>query len=209
MHITLLISDRIASHFIDETSKLNTSEPSVPSSKLPVLDDNPCRSPKHLIRLLLPNQVRTTFPSPHFPFSTSSFLTFSPFTATLTALTTAFLYRKMHFLDYRVYVLFGWADPALPPYGNSSRLKLDFRTWPDFSPEYYWLSYEMFDTMPVDPFEVRMRFTQQLQHLSASVTSSKKAAQYALKHRDLDEDLHSCILEQLEKVWSMFKNMDD
>ncbi|PGH09040.1 hypothetical protein AJ79_05769 [Helicocarpus griseus UAMH5409] len=49
-----------------------------------------------------------------------------------------------------------------------------------------------------DPFEVRMRFTTQLQHLSASVTSSQKAAHYALKYRDMDEDLHSCILEQLE-----------
>lgn len=54
--------------------------------------------------------------------------------------------------------------------------------------------------MMVDPFEVRMRFTTQLQHLSASVTSSQKAAHYALKYRDLDEDLHSCILEQLERV---------
>jgi hypothetical protein len=51
-----------------------------------------------------------------------------------------------------------------------------------------------------DPFEVRMRFTSQLQHLNASVTSSQKAAQYALKYKDMDEDLHSCILEQLEKV---------
>lgn len=51
-----------------------------------------------------------------------------------------------------------------------------------------------------DPFEVRMRFTNQLQHLNASVTSSQKAAQYALKYRDMDEDLHSCILEQVEKV---------
>lgn len=51
-----------------------------------------------------------------------------------------------------------------------------------------------------DPFEVRMRFTMQLQHLSAAVTSSQRAAQYALKYRDMDEDLHSCILEQLEKV---------
>ncbi|OBT96017.1 hypothetical protein VE01_06790 [Pseudogymnoascus verrucosus] len=50
-----------------------------------------------------------------------------------------------------------------------------------------------------DPFEVRMRFTNQLQHLNASVTSSQKAAQYALKYRDMDEDLHSCILEQVEK----------
>lgn len=54
--------------------------------------------------------------------------------------------------------------------------------------------------MMVDPFEVRMRFTTQLQHLSASITSSQKAAHYALKYRDLDEDLHSCILEQLERV---------
>ncbi|KAL1955867.1 hypothetical protein VTO42DRAFT_8025 [Malbranchea cinnamomea] len=51
----------------------------------------------------------------------------------------------------------------------------------------------------VDPFEVRMRFTTQLQHLSASVTSAQKAALYALKYRDMDEDLHSCILEQLER----------
>lgn len=50
-----------------------------------------------------------------------------------------------------------------------------------------------------DPFEVRMRFTAQLQHLNASVTSSQKAANYALKYKDMDEDLHSCILEQLEK----------
>jgi CTD kinase subunit gamma len=56
------------------------------------------------------------------------------------------------------------------------------------------------DKMMIDPFEVRMRFTTQLQHLSAAVTSSQKAAHYALKYRDLDEDLHSCILEQLEKV---------
>ena len=51
-----------------------------------------------------------------------------------------------------------------------------------------------------DPFEVRMRFTSQLQHLNASVTSSQKAAHYALKYRDMDEDLHSCILEQLDRV---------
>jgi hypothetical protein len=59
-------------------------------------------------------------------------------------------------------------------------------------------------TLPgmADPFEVRMRFTSQLQHLNASVTSSQKAAQYAIKYKDMDEDLHSCILEQLEKVGS-------
>ncbi|KAH6668910.1 CTD kinase subunit gamma CTK3-domain-containing protein [Halenospora varia] len=51
----------------------------------------------------------------------------------------------------------------------------------------------------MDPFEVRVRFTQHLQHLNASVTSANKAAQYALRYRDMDEDLHSCILEQLER----------
>lgn len=50
-----------------------------------------------------------------------------------------------------------------------------------------------------DPFEVRMRFTSQLRGLNASVTSAQKAAQYALRHKDLAEDLHSCILEQLER----------
>lgn len=52
----------------------------------------------------------------------------------------------------------------------------------------------------MDPFEVRMRFTSQLQHLSASATAAQKAANFALKNREMDEDLHSCILEQLEKV---------
>lgn len=54
-----------------------------------------------------------------------------------------------------------------------------------------------------DPFEVRMRFSSQLQHLNASVTSAQKAAQYALKYKDMDEDLHSCILEQVERVSEM------
>lgn len=50
-----------------------------------------------------------------------------------------------------------------------------------------------------DPFEVRMRFTSQLQHLNASTTSALKCAHYALKHSPFAEDLHSCILEQLER----------
>lgn len=57
-----------------------------------------------------------------------------------------------------------------------------------------------------DPFEVRMRFTSQLQHLNASVTSAQKAAHYALRYRDMDEDLHSCILEQLERVCMSHNN---
>jgi len=51
-----------------------------------------------------------------------------------------------------------------------------------------------------DPFEVRQRFTTLLSHLSASHTSIQKAASYALKNRDMDEDLHSCILEQLDRT---------
>ncbi|ETS75704.1 hypothetical protein PFICI_12648 [Pestalotiopsis fici W106-1] len=58
---------------------------------------------------------------------------------------------------------------------------------------------EDYDLNMADPFEVRMRFSGQLQHLNASVVSAQKAAQYAMKHRDMSEDLHSCILEQLEK----------
>ncbi|KAH8653672.1 CTD kinase subunit gamma CTK3-domain-containing protein [Xylariales sp. PMI_506] len=50
-----------------------------------------------------------------------------------------------------------------------------------------------------DPFEVRMRFSSQLQHLNASAVAQQKAAQYALKYGGMSEDLHSCILEQLEK----------
>ncbi|KAK5728090.1 hypothetical protein LTR17_012190 [Elasticomyces elasticus] len=50
-----------------------------------------------------------------------------------------------------------------------------------------------------DPFEVRMRFTSLLHHLNASTSSALKAASYALKHADYSDDLHSCILEQLER----------
>jgi CTD kinase subunit gamma len=50
-----------------------------------------------------------------------------------------------------------------------------------------------------DPFEVRMRFTALLRNLNASQTAAVKAAQLALKHKDMHEDLHSCILEQLSE----------
>lgn len=50
-----------------------------------------------------------------------------------------------------------------------------------------------------DPFEVRMRFTSLLHHLNASTASALKAAHYALKHAEYADDLHSCILEQLER----------
>ena len=44
-----------------------------------------------------------------------------------------------------------------------------------------------------------MRFTGTLQKLNASVVDAQKAAAYALKFKDYDEDFHSCILEQLER----------
>jgi hypothetical protein len=58
------------------------------------------------------------------------------------------------------------------------------------------------DDKMADPFEVRMRFTNQLRGLNASVTSAQKAAQFAIKYRDMAEDLHSCIVEQLAHVCS-------
>ncbi|KAL5604464.1 hypothetical protein BROUX41_002433 [Berkeleyomyces rouxiae] len=54
-----------------------------------------------------------------------------------------------------------------------------------------------------DPFEVRVRFTQMLANLNASNTASQKAAQFLLKHRSMSEDLHSCIIEQVEHLNNM------
>jgi CTD kinase subunit gamma len=50
----------------------------------------------------------------------------------------------------------------------------------------------------MDPFDVRIRFTQYLTNLTASHTTHQRTAIYALRNRSMDEDLHSCILEQLE-----------
>ncbi|CZR69959.1 related to CTD kinase subunit gamma [Phialocephala subalpina] len=58
----------------------------------------------------------------------------------------------------------------------------------------------------MDPFEVRVRFTQFLGNLNASVTSAQKTAQYAIKYRDMDEDLHNCIIEQLERQGNSMNN---
>jgi len=51
-----------------------------------------------------------------------------------------------------------------------------------------------------DPFEARMRFTGMLQGLNATTAAAHKAALYALKFKDYDEDFQSCILEQLGRV---------
>ncbi|CAB60682.1 CTD kinase subunit gamma [Schizosaccharomyces pombe] len=50
----------------------------------------------------------------------------------------------------------------------------------------------------MDPFEGRMTFLQLLGKLNASQFSQIKPAQFAIKHLDLEEDLYSCIWEELE-----------
>jgi len=54
--------------------------------------------------------------------------------------------------------------------------------------------------MPLDPFEGRIQFLEQLKYLSASQSSSLKLAQFALKNRALHEDLYSCIIEKLSST---------
>ncbi|KAI5811257.1 CTD kinase subunit gamma CTK3-domain-containing protein [Peziza echinospora] len=52
----------------------------------------------------------------------------------------------------------------------------------------------------MDAFEARLQFTNRLSKLGASAQAAKACAQFALKHREFYEDLHSCILEQLASV---------
>lgn len=52
----------------------------------------------------------------------------------------------------------------------------------------------------MDAFEARLQFTSRLSKLSASIQAAKSCAQFALKHKEYHEDLHSCILEQLASV---------
>ncbi|KAF2423709.1 hypothetical protein EJ08DRAFT_682094 [Tothia fuscella] len=50
-----------------------------------------------------------------------------------------------------------------------------------------------------DPFAIRMNFKRSyLEKMTSSPVSQQRAAAYALRYKDQDEDLHSCILEQLE-----------
>lgn len=51
----------------------------------------------------------------------------------------------------------------------------------------------------MDAFDVRVKFTNYLQHLNASTNSALKCANYALRYAVHAEDLHSCIIEQLER----------
>lgn len=54
--------------------------------------------------------------------------------------------------------------------------------------------------MSADPFEVRVKFSGMLQKLPASTGPMTKAALFFLKHPDQHEDLHSCILENIDEV---------
>ncbi|KAI8150200.1 CTD kinase subunit gamma CTK3-domain-containing protein [Fennellomyces sp. T-0311] len=51
-----------------------------------------------------------------------------------------------------------------------------------------------------DPFECRLNFLALLEKLNASQHSIQKVANYAVRHRNLAEDLYSCLLEQLDKA---------
>ncbi|KAA8897810.1 CTD kinase subunit gamma CTK3-domain-containing protein [Sphaerosporella brunnea] len=50
----------------------------------------------------------------------------------------------------------------------------------------------------MDAFQCRLHFTNLLSRLTASAVAAKQAAQFALKNRDVDEDLFSVIVEQLQ-----------
>ena len=50
----------------------------------------------------------------------------------------------------------------------------------------------------MDPFEGRLQYLDLLRRLGASTTNQQRTAAFALKNRDLDEDLHSCVLEELD-----------
>lgn len=52
----------------------------------------------------------------------------------------------------------------------------------------------------MDPFEVRVRFTDRLKRLGASRDSILSVAAYALDHLNQSEDLFNCILEQLNQA---------
>jgi hypothetical protein len=51
-----------------------------------------------------------------------------------------------------------------------------------------------------DPFELRLFFSNRLRALNPCEDNTEEVVAFALKHRDLDEDLWSCVLEQMERV---------
>lgn len=55
-----------------------------------------------------------------------------------------------------------------------------------------------------DPFECRLVFSELLSKLNATQQAIQKAANYAMRHKNLSEDLYSCIIEVLEQVRIFF-----
>ncbi|GJJ75598.1 CTD kinase subunit gamma [Entomortierella parvispora] len=62
--------------------------------------------------------------------------------------------------------------------------------------------------MDVDPFEARMEFLGLLGKLNASQHSILKVGNFAMRNRNLYEDLYSCITEELEKTPSINARMN-
>ena len=54
-----------------------------------------------------------------------------------------------------------------------------------------------------DPFELRLIFSNRLKALNPCEDNADEVVGFALKHRELAEDFHSCILEQLENVGTL------
>lgn len=52
----------------------------------------------------------------------------------------------------------------------------------------------------MDPFEARLQFIKSLQKLNGSIQANEAAIQFLLKNVDLEEDLYSCILQELDGV---------
>lgn len=52
----------------------------------------------------------------------------------------------------------------------------------------------------MDPFEARLFFIKSLQKLNGSIQANEAAVQFLLKNIDLEEDLYSCILQELDGV---------
>lgn len=55
-----------------------------------------------------------------------------------------------------------------------------------------------------DPFECRLTFLALLKKVSASQQSIHKVAIYAMRHKNLCEDLYNCLIEELEQVRHIF-----
>ncbi|KAI1297438.1 hypothetical protein EDD11_007128 [Mortierella claussenii] len=62
--------------------------------------------------------------------------------------------------------------------------------------------------MEVDPFEARLDFLGLLGKLNASQYSIQKVGSFAMRNKNLHEDLYSCIIEELEQTPSINSRMN-